>query len=267
MRTKQKDDWVVNLGAASALALTIYMVITSMTRPAPVEAYGGHEYPAPRQSGIKAELKANLPPQPDWFNRDPIEELKLALKCQELQRSADQRRTEKELFREIKGKVSCLQDEEIKLLIRLQAETEVHWQTLVATYEKETLAGRFLGQHRPWQAMSDCRWTAFKQICRGLGRNPGQQVCSSKGAVGLMQFLPEIWLAFGQDGDGDGLASPWNWFDAMTTAAHFLDKNGYWKKPSSAVAYYVGGNRQSWAAEQYTRDIMAKALKYGAELN
>ena len=45
-------------------------------------------------------------------------------------------------------------------------------------------------------------------------------------AVGPMQFLPSTWRGLGRDGNGDGVASPDNFFDAATSAAAYLCLEG-----------------------------------------
>jgi hypothetical protein len=41
-------------------------------------------------------------------------------------------------------------------------------------------------------------------------------------AVGPMQFIPSTWASYGVDGNGDGIADPFNIFDAAAAAAHYL---------------------------------------------
>ncbi|MFP5345487.1 MAG: lytic murein transglycosylase, partial [Actinomycetes bacterium] len=70
------------------------------------------------------------------------------------------------------------------------------------------------------------RWTllaAVGQVESGHGRNNGP---SSAGAVGPMQFLPATFASYGADGDGDGVADPWNPADAVPTAADYLCEGG-----------------------------------------
>ena len=45
-------------------------------------------------------------------------------------------------------------------------------------------------------------------------------------AVGPMQFLPSTWLEYGQDGNGDHLRDPQNFWDAALSTAVFLCANG-----------------------------------------
>lgn len=48
------------------------------------------------------------------------------------------------------------------------------------------------------------------------------QAKSSKGALGLAQFMPSTWETEGKDGDGDGKADPMNAHDAIYSQGHFM---------------------------------------------
>lgn len=70
------------------------------------------------------------------------------------------------------------------------------------------------------------RWSqlaAVGQVETRHGRNNGP---SSAGAQGPMQFMPRTFAAYGVDGDGDGVADPWNPSDAIHSAANYLCANG-----------------------------------------
>ena len=45
-------------------------------------------------------------------------------------------------------------------------------------------------------------------------------------AVGPMQFLPSTWFAYAQDGNGDGVKDPQNFYDAALTTGDYLCVNG-----------------------------------------
>jgi cell wall-associated NlpC family hydrolase len=49
--------------------------------------------------------------------------------------------------------------------------------------------------------------------------DPG--LTSPAGAQGLSQFMPGTWAAHGLDGDGDGVADPWNGVDAIWSQANY----------------------------------------------
>ncbi|WP_153913492.1 lytic murein transglycosylase [Shewanella sp. TC10] len=56
-----------------------------------------------------------------------------------------------------------------------------------------------------------------------------QLIGSSTGAMGHMQLMPSQYLAYAQDGNGDGVKDIWNnQFDAFATAASMLKESG-WK--------------------------------------
>lgn len=42
------------------------------------------------------------------------------------------------------------------------------------------------------------------------------------GAQGLTQFLPNTWMAYGVDGDGDGKADPFNPYDSIASQGNFM---------------------------------------------
>jgi murein DD-endopeptidase MepM/ murein hydrolase activator NlpD len=66
----------------------------------------------------------------------------------------------------------------------------------------------------PWQVLA-----AINKIESNFGRNMGP---SSAGAVGWMQFMPDTWLRWGMDGNGDAIADPWDPEDAVHAAARYL---------------------------------------------
>ena len=103
----------------------------------------------------------------------------------------------------------------------------------------------------PWQVLA-----AINKIETNFGRNLGP---SSAGAVGWMQFMPDTWLRWGTDGDGDGLADPWNAEDAVFSAARYLAAaNGRTDIERSIFAY----NHAQW----YVDDVLRLAAMFGGEL-
>lgn len=55
-------------------------------------------------------------------------------------------------------------------------------------------------------------------------------------AVGPMQFLPETWKKYAEDGNGDGVADPQNLFDAaLTTGRYLCDGNLDLRDPAQQV--------------------------------
>jgi Transglycosylase SLT domain len=64
---------------------------------------------------------------------------------------------------------------------------------------------------------------AVGQVESGHGRNNGP---SSAGAIGPMQFMPATFDLYAVDGDHDGVTDPWNYRDAIFTAAAYLCASG-----------------------------------------
>ena len=60
---------------------------------------------------------------------------------------------------------------------------------------------------------------AINKIETDFGRL--NQVTSSAGAIGWMQFMPATWETYATDGDGDGTADPYNATDAIHAAARY----------------------------------------------
>jgi murein DD-endopeptidase MepM/ murein hydrolase activator NlpD len=91
----------------------------------------------------------------------------------------------------------------------------------------------------PWQVLG-----AINKIESNLGRNMGP---SSAGAVGWMQFMPSTWDRWGTDGDGDGVANPWDPEDAVYAAARYLAAAGAHDDISRAVFAY---NHAQWYVDE-----------------
>ena len=82
------------------------------------------------------------------------------------------------------------------------------------------------------------------------------QVTSSAGAIGWMQFMPATWDMYATDGDGDGTADPYNASDAIHAAARYLQAAGAPDNWYDAIWAY---NHADW----YVEDVLAKAGCYG----
>jgi murein DD-endopeptidase MepM/ murein hydrolase activator NlpD len=103
-------------------------------------------------------------------------------------------------------------------------------------------AGSAYGIH--WSVLA-----AINKVESNFGRNMGP---SSAGAVGWMQFMPETWLRWGADYDGDGVADPWNARDAVFSAARYLAAAGGDSDISRAVFAY---NHAQW----YVNEVLSLA--------
>lgn len=74
---------------------------------------------------------------------------------------------------------------------------------------------------------------AIFRIRQQVGIDPFDLRGSSAGAFGIPQFLPNTYLRFAVDADGDGKASLYSIPDAIWSVAHFLSANG-WKDDLSS---------------------------------
>jgi murein DD-endopeptidase MepM/ murein hydrolase activator NlpD len=100
----------------------------------------------------------------------------------------------------------------------------------------------------PWQVLA-----AINKIESNFGRNMGP---SSAGAVGWMQFMPDTWLRWGTDGNGDGIADPWNPDDGVYSAARYLAAANGRTDISRAIFAY---NHAQW----YVDDVLSLAAMFG----
>jgi murein DD-endopeptidase MepM/ murein hydrolase activator NlpD len=101
----------------------------------------------------------------------------------------------------------------------------------------------------PWQVLA-----AINKVESNFGRNMGP---SSAGAVGWMQFMPSTWLRWGTDGNGDGIADPWNAEDAITSAARYLAAAGGQTDIERAIFAY---NHADW----YVNEVVSISKLFGA---
>ena len=101
----------------------------------------------------------------------------------------------------------------------------------------------------PWQVLA-----AINKVESDFGQNMGP---SSAGAVGWMQFMPSTWLEYGTDGNGDGVADPWNAQDAIYSAARYLAASGGQTDLRQAVFAY---NHADW----YVQEVLQLAATYEA---
>jgi murein DD-endopeptidase MepM/ murein hydrolase activator NlpD len=65
-----------------------------------------------------------------------------------------------------------------------------------------------------------------------------------------MQFIPSSWLRWGMDGDGDGVADPWDPEDAVFAAARYLAAAGAHEDLSRAIFAY---NHAQWYVDDVLR--------------
>jgi hypothetical protein len=138
--------------------------------------------------------------------------------------------------------------------------------------------------YRKAQARYGVAWSvlaAINSVETGFGRDVR---VSPAGAVGWMQIMPATWSGtgnpnarndkaspavdtdphrisqyggYGVDADGDGAANPYSPADAIFSAAHILQKNGFLNDPEQAIYRY----NQDYS---YVRKVLDLAARFGS---
>ncbi|WP_051196928.1 lytic transglycosylase domain-containing protein [Jonesia quinghaiensis] len=78
-------------------------------------------------------------------------------------------------------------------------------------------------------------------------------------AVGPMQFIPQTWATFAQDGNGDGVQDPQNIYDAALAAAAYLCSTGGDLRESDQWIAAVNTYNND---VQYNNDVASAANRY-----
>lgn len=90
-----------------------------------------------------------------------------------------------------------------------------------------------------WQSQAG-ELVAFSKYCLNSKLDCLQVKGSYAGAIGLVQFMPDSILAYGVDGDKDGVVDMFNPADAVPSAANFLVRHGWFASKLKALASYYG---------------------------
>ncbi len=124
-------------------------------------------------------------------------------------------------------------------LRRIEAQTGVPPQMMIAIYGHETNYGSYTGNFNAPEALASLAYegrrralfegelvAVLKMIDRGV---PQYAITGSwAGALGKPQFLPSVYLRLAKDGDGDGYADIWNSeVDAMASIANYFVNSGW----------------------------------------
>ncbi len=126
---------------------------------------------------------------------------------------------------------------------------------ILAILGVETLYGNYTGKHNVMKTLraisskggkkgeqADRDLTAWVELDKrgDLGEGGANALRGSyAGAAGYPQFLGSSWLAYSLDGDGDGgKRDPFNFPDAIVSAANYLKVHGYHKSVAKSVYAY-----------------------------
>ncbi|MCP1471107.1 lytic murein transglycosylase [Sphingobium sp. OAS761] len=124
-------------------------------------------------------------------------------------------------------------------LARIEAETGVPEEIMVAIFGHETNYGSYTGDFDLIRSLATLSWegrrrtlfepellATLKMLDNGVPRS--RLVGSWAGATGYPQFLPSVYLRLGKDGDGDGKADIWtSEADALASIANYFVQSGW----------------------------------------
>lgn len=136
-------------------------------------------------------------------------------------------------------------------LARIEAETGVPEEIMVAIYGHETNYGSYTGDFDLIRSLATLayegrRRTLFepellatlKMLDNGVPRS--RLIGSWAGATGYPQFLPSVYLRLGKDGDGDGRVDIWNSeADALASIANYFMHAGWRRGQPWGIAVSV----------------------------
>jgi len=136
-------------------------------------------------------------------------------------------------------------------LARIEAETGVPEEIMVAIYGHETNYGSYTGDFDLIRSLATLAYegrrrslfepellATLKMLDNGVPRS--RLVGSWAGATGYPQFLPSVYLRLGKDGDGDGRVDIWNSeADALASIANYFVKAGWRRGQPWGVAVSV----------------------------
>lgn len=149
----------------------------------------------------------------------------------------------------------------------IEASYGVPREVLVAIFRVETNLGRNLGQYRVFNSLLTLTvmvnrrsvWAGqelidFLTLCKNNQTNPFSIKGSSTGAFGLCQFVPSSYLAYGTDGNGDGMVDLFEFSDAMASTANYLRSHGWHnQKTEKQFRAILAYNR----CENYVKAVLA----------
>ena len=158
------------------------------------------------------------------------------------------------------------------MLKNIEASYGVPREVLVAIYRVETNLGSNLGQYRVFNSLLTLTvivnrrsiWAAQElfnllALCGNNQINPFSIKGSASGAFGLCQFVPSSYLAYGTDGNGDGVVDLFDFSDAMASTANFLKSNGWHsrntEKQFRAILAYNHCNNYAKAVMTYSKKV------------
>ena len=150
-------------------------------------------------------------------------------------------------------------------LARIEAETGVPEEIMVAIYGHETNYGSYTGDFDLIRSLATLAYegrrrslfepellATLKMLDNGVARS--RLVGSWAGATGYPQFLPSVYLRLGKDGDGDGRVDIWSSeADALASIANYFVNAGWRRGQPWGVAVSVPADLDRSAIAARTR--------------
>lgn len=136
--------------------------------------------------------------------------------------------------------VSAQADADQVYLRKLEQRYQLKDRLLEAVYFVESSSGTILGTVQAERVLSERDKMFLQKIAHHTNRSVSDFYGSTAGCIGPFQFKPETWWRFKQDGDGDGIRDPLNFYDAAATAALYLSREIALRGFDTALARYGG---------------------------
>jgi len=166
-----------------------------------------------------------------------------------------------------------LLQERRRLLRKIEAETGVNKEVLVAVLRIETNFGRYMGTVPVFNSLLTMALVENRRsdwageelghlllLSRDRKSDPLALKGSWAGAFGIPQFVPSSYVRYGADGNGDKQVDLFNLADALASTANYLQAHGWSAKdPAGQKAALYAYNR----CDSYVRAVLlyARVLK------
>ncbi len=161
--------------------------------------------------------------------------------------------------------------EQRSYLSNLQSQYGVNSEIIAAIWGMESSFGAVTGNsyipsslaslayHGRRQAFAETQLLSLVELLQRGDVSWSQLDGSWAGGMGQTQFIPETWMNYGVDGDGNGHRNPWSTADALASTANYLSKSGwvrgiapfYEATLPASFDYSTAGSKQSaarWAS-------------------
>lgn len=169
------------------------------------------------------------------------------------------------LYDDLEGEIPI---EFIYIYMEAGEKYDIPWTILAAVHKVESDFGHNkndspVGATGHMQFMP-CTWVGWSYPgCKGTSGNPADgmphHVLTSPTAI-------KQYGGYGLDGNGDGVADPWDVVDAVYTAAKYLKTLGVSDDPARALTIYNAGSTNSAAGQEYAQMVLGHSAVYAVSV-